>query len=180
MVLKHGPVHGWYAFCESVFHTPRGVSLRLGAERSNGSIVERVLFDERPLGLETFKLWKVGVVENNVEYRWPPEQYTPSCTLAKSVVALALLSKKGLPDEQFVSAAYERVISTITTQRTVFAVPTREEFVNAVSDDPSLAMTVRFLCSRCLVAVCLNRQAPFYDSKIFKRVLRQAWKVAPQ
>ncbi len=178
--IKGKPIRGWYPFCRTTFHTPRGVSIRVGADRKNGSIVEPILFDDRPKSLKSFRRWKVGVVEDGVEHRWPPEQYELPCSLTGLITIVAKMYEQDVEGTISSKQIYSQVITSSYARNEVFYPPTHHEFFSQFGTNMQLMEVLEFICSRCMTAICLNRQAPFFDSKIFKRVLRTPWKIAPR
>ncbi|MCF2136652.1 MAG: hypothetical protein K9W43_05350 [Candidatus Thorarchaeota archaeon] len=177
--LRGEPIGGWIPFCGDLLHTPRGVTIRLGEDRTNGNIVASVPFSERHPGYKMFRMWEVGVVENGIEYRWPQERYRVSCSLAGLMTIAVMFYHSDLEAPVSTAKIYSQIISSSKVNPNIFRRPSREEFFKQFGTEMLLADLLEYICSRCMVAVCLNRQAEFFDKKLFNTILRHPWKLSP-
>ena len=141
---------GWYCFCGRPSHVPRGVPYRAGPGKEGGKIVTPILEHEKKPGLEMFRMWETGVIEDGYEKAWEPKHYALSCSVATIMVLMA-----------------NTAISTFGEKKDTFFVPSKQTFESLVTKFPEMRELVEFVCSRCVVVPCLNRQAPFYDQKLF-------------
>jgi formylmethanofuran dehydrogenase subunit E-like metal-binding protein len=57
-------------------------------------------------------------------------------------------------------------------KRAVFFKGSWDEFQKQVGKDPEFSDVIKYICSRCGVVVCLNRHAPFYNKKLFKKLTK--------
>ena len=123
-------------------------------------------------------MWEVGVVEGGSEYRWDPKQYRLSCGLLGLMMVAITFFGSDLEAPVSATKIFDHVIMSSKGKPSIFRRPTRDEFFKQVGTDLLLTELLEYICSRCMVAVCLNRQAEFYDKKLFNTVIRRPWKVS--
>ena len=158
---------GWYCFCGRPSHVPRGVPYRAGPGKEGGKIVTPILEHEKKPGLEMFRMWETGVIEDGYEKAWEPKHYALSCSVATIMVLMANLHATQGTTPGFLDKVYTTAISTFGEKKDTFFVPSKQTFESLVTKFPEMRELVEFVCSRCVVVPCLNRQAPFYDQKLF-------------
>ena len=168
LMVKDAKQGGWYCFCGRPTHIPRGVPYRAGPDKEGGKIVTPILDNEKKPGLEMFRMWETGVIEDGYEKTWDSKHYALSCSVATIMVLIANLhlTKGNAPG--FLDTVYNTAISAFGEKKDTFFVPSRKMFEDSVPKNPELKVLFEFVCSRCAVIPCLNRQAPFYDQTLFK------------
>lgn len=169
-LMKHESDRGWYGFCGRPSHVPRGVPYRAGPGKEGGKMMGSILDHEKKPGLEMFKTWEVGVIENGYEKQWESKHYALSCSIATVMILFANLhsTKKGTPE--LLDSIYNSAILIFGDKKKTFFGGTKDEFLKAVGSNPEVQTFVEYACSRCAVIPCLNRQAPFYDKTMFKKL----------
>ncbi|MHA2600522.1 MAG: hypothetical protein AM324_000120 [Candidatus Thorarchaeota archaeon SMTZ1-83] len=172
-LLAGKPEKAWYTFCGRLSHVPRGVPIWYGKEREGGKLVEEILDHEKPEGLEAFPMWEVGIVEDGYEKRWKPQHYELSCDLAATMTLILKLWKKNEDPRAFLTTLNTLVFESVASKKTVFFGAKPKELKQKLGETPSLKQVINFVCSRCVVVACLNRQAEFYDRKTFNRVVKK-------
>ncbi len=170
--IRYEKTGGWYGFCGRASHIPRGLSIRYGQEKSGGKIVEAVLDTDKKTGLETFRLWEVGAIEDGFETTWESKRYTLSCSLAPAMALIANMYSTGRESCTFLENLHSSAFITFASKKSVFYGEEYKEFTRAVGDTPSKEILFQYTCSRCSVIPCLNRQAPFYSNKILQNLVK--------
>ena len=180
LIDKNAKQGGWYCFCGRPSHIPRGVPYRAGPGREGGKIVTPILEHEKKKGLEMFRMWETGVIEEGYEKAWDPKHYALSCSVATIMVLIANLhaTKGNTPD--FLDEIYRKAIVPLGEKKDTFFVPSKNMLEMVVSKYPEMRVVVEFVCSRCAVIPCLNRQAPFYDQKLFKQLAKTPEELFPE
>lgn len=163
---------GWYCFCGRPSHVPRGVPYRAGPGKEGGKIVTPILEHEKKPGLEMFRMWETGVIEDGYEKAWETKHYALSCSVATIMVLMANLHATQGTTPGFLDKVYTTAISTFGEKKDTFFVPSKQTFEVLVTKFPEMKVLVEFVCSRCVVVPCLNRQAPFYDQKLFSMLAK--------
>ena len=159
---------GWYCFCGRPSHVPRGVPYRAGPGKEGGKIVTPILEHEKKKGLEMFRMWETGVIEDGFEKAWESKHYALSCSVDTIMILIANLHDKESQTPGFLDKVFNTAISTFGEKKDTFFVPSKKMFeVVMISKFPEMKVLVEFVCSRCAVVPCLNRQASFYDQKLF-------------
>jgi len=171
LIGKQARQGGWYCFCGRSSHVPRGVSYRAGPKKEGGKIVTSILEHEKKPGLEMFRLWETGVIEEGYEKSWDPKNYALSCSVATIMVLMANLHATQRTKPGFLDTIYSTAIGTLGEKKTTFFVPSKKLFEISVGNNPDMKVLVEFVCSRCTIIACLNRQAPFYDQRLFKTLV---------
>ncbi|MHA1768561.1 MAG: hypothetical protein ACTSV3_01775 [Candidatus Thorarchaeota archaeon] len=171
-VLDHGPHSGWYVFCGRTGHLPRGVMTRYGLNRDGGRIVKKIFDYEKRPGLESVKMWEVGVVEDGYEKEWNSSHYTPSCTLGPSLLVIAHAFQGGHMTLEKLHKTFSTAFESLADKKPVFYGADWREFLKIVGETPEIEDILGFACSRCGVVVCMNRMSPFYDRKKLKHIIR--------
>lgn len=169
-LLKGQPVGGWYSFCGRPSHLPKGATIRYGKDREGGKMVERVLEHQKPEYLIEFSMFEVGVIENGFENLWEQSHFELSCDLTETMTVLAKMFQGDTSEDTFV----RRLLLALdwgASKRPTFFKFTEEQFNNFVGEEPTFKKVASFACSRCGVVICLNRLAPFYDSKLLKKLI---------
>jgi len=170
-LMKNGRQGGWYCFCGKPSHVPRGMSYRAGPDKEGGKIVTSILDHEKKKGLEMFKMWETGIIEEGYEKPWEIKHYALSCSVAPIMILIANLHATQGATPGLLDTIYRTAISAFGEKKETFFVPSKKTFEVVVSKYPELRVLVEFVCSRCAVIPCLNRQAPFYDQKRFKKLV---------
>ncbi len=168
---KQSKQGGWYCFCGRSSHVPRGVSYRAGSNREGGKTVTSIFEHEKKPGLEMFRMWETGVIEDGYEKSWEVKNYALSCSVATIMVLIASLHAAQRTKTGFLDTIYRTAISTVGEKKDTFFVPSKKLLEMSVGENPNMSALVEFICSRCAVIACLNRQAPFYDQKLFKVIV---------
>ncbi|MFW9910168.1 MAG: hypothetical protein ACFFEF_16550 [Candidatus Thorarchaeota archaeon] len=171
--IRDEPYSGWYSFCGQGAHVPRGVPIRHGKDRQGGKLIELVPDAYKKAGLEFFRMWEVGLVENSFEKRWNEEFYTLSCSLAAVLEEVALQVQSGGMAERIREQVYEKAVVQIASGKLSFATPTRDEFYSQMKSASTTKDFVGYICSRCKIVPCINRQREFHDSKIFRKLIKE-------
>lgn len=172
-LLTGETVKGWYAFCGRLSHIPNGAPIRHGKERKWGKVVERIPYDERFEGLEIFPLWQTGIVEDGYEKHWDSQHYELSCNLSAGMRLLTRLFQYENDSSVLVEKIHSVVVDRVGGQRSTFFSISFDKFRASLTDSPTLKELAGSICSRCGVVLCLNRQAPFHDEKILKRLAKK-------
>lgn len=167
VIDKKNKQGGWYCFCGRPSHIPRGLPYRAGPGKEGGKIVTPILEHEKKVGLEMFRMWETGVIEEGYEKTWESKHYALSCSVATIMVLIANLHASEGTTPGFLDKVYTTIISPLGEKKDTFFVPSKKMFEVAVSKFPEMIALVEFVCSRCAVVPCINRQAPFYDQKLF-------------
>ena len=172
LIGKSAKQGGWYCFCGRPSHVPRGVPYRVGPGKEGGKIVAPILEHEKKKGLEMFRMWETGVIEDGYEKAWDPKHYALSCSVATIMVLAANLhaTKGAAPD--LLDNIYRTAIEPFGEKKDTFFVPSKQMFEVVVTKYPEMKVLVEFLCSRCVVVPCLNRHAPFFDQKLFMTLVK--------
>ncbi|MFQ5832597.1 MAG: hypothetical protein ACE5H4_07835 [Candidatus Thorarchaeota archaeon] len=178
-LLASEPTKGWYTFCGRTSHVPRGMPIWYGRERKGGKIVEEIMNHEKPDGLEQFPMWEVGIVEDGFEKRWKPQHYELPCDLAATMALIIRLWKKNEDVRAFLTTLNTLVFESVAAKKAVFFGADSKELKRSLGESPTLDQVIRFVCSRCIVAACLNRQAPFYDRRMLGRTIRRPELLTP-
>ncbi len=165
-------VGGWYGFCGRSSHIPRGLPIRYGQEKSGGKIIEAILDTEKKPGLEVFKLWEVGAVEDGFETAWESKRYALSCSLAPVMALIANMYLKNREPSTFLENLHSSAFLTFAAKKSIFYGENWKEFAKSVGTNPSKEDLFKYTCSRCSVIPCMNRQAPFFDSKMLQKLVK--------
>lgn len=170
-LMKFKKIGGWYGFCGRSSHIPRGLPIRHGKEREGGKLVRPVLNHEKKPGLECFQRWEVGTIENGYEAEWESKRYALSCSFAPIMLLIASMYQSGSDPSTVPNRLYETAFRTFGSKKSSFFLETWEDFAKSVGTKPDKETLIDYVCSRCSVIPCLNRQAPFHDSKLLKRIV---------
>jgi hypothetical protein len=170
-LMKNGSQGGWYCFCGRPSHVPRGVPFRVGPGKEGGKIVTPILEHEKKPGLEMFRMWETGVIEEGYEKAWDTKHYALSCSVATIMVLMASLHATQGATPGFLDTIYRTAISAFGEKKETFFVPSKKMFEVVVNKNPEMRILVEAACSRCAVIPCLNRQALFYNQKLFTRLV---------
>ena len=170
-MMKNGRQGGWYCFCGRPSHVPRGVPYRAGPSKEGGKIVTPILEHEKKPGLEMFRMWETGVIEDGYEKAWDTKHYALSCSVATIMILMANLHATQGATPGFLDTIYRTAISAFGEKKETFFLPSKKMFEVIVNKSPDMRVLVEVVCSRCAVIPCLNRQAQFYDQKLFKRLV---------
>ncbi|MGY5875990.1 MAG: hypothetical protein RTU30_09605 [Candidatus Thorarchaeota archaeon] len=171
-LVKDKPERFWYVFCGRTSHIPHGVPTRFGNEKMNGRLVEAIPPHEKIKGLEFFQNWTVGIIEDGIEKRWDPAHYEPSCELSSLLRSVALFFQRERKTEDFPRQIFDTLFMSPSGQKAVVFGLKWEQFIRTVGVLPTLSDITCFVCSRCGVVACLNRQATFFDEKLFKKLVK--------
>lgn len=164
---------GWYAFCGRPSHVPRGMPIWYGKDRIGGKIVEEIMIHEKPEGLVMFPMWEVGIVEEGFEKRWTKDHFELGCDIAATINLVHRLWQKREDPRAFLVTLQTLVFENVASKKAVFFGATADEIRKGIGDNPNLGDVVDYVCSRCAVVACLNRQSPFYDQKLFKKIIKK-------
>ena len=171
-LIRFEKTQGWYGFCGRGAHIPRGLPIRYGKEKAGGKVVEAILDNEKKPGLEAFKLWEVGAIEDGFETNWDVKRYALSCSLAPVMALIANMYATGKAPESFLENLHGSAFMTFASKKSVFYGEDWKGFAASVGRAPSKEDLYRYTCSRCAVIPCLNRQAPFYDKKTLQALVK--------
>jgi len=172
LIGKDAKQGGWYCFCGRSSHIPRGVPYRAGPGKEGGKIVAPILEHEKKQGLEMFRMWETGIIEDGFEKTWDVKNYALSCSVATIMVLIASLYSKQESSPKLLDTIFSTAISPFGEKKDIFFVPSKKMFETVVGKKPDAKALLEFVCSRCVVIPCLNRQALFYDQSLFKRLVK--------
>jgi len=172
-LMTYKKVGGWYGFCGSPSHIPRGLPIRHGKEREGGKVVRQVFDHERKPGLECFQRWEVGAIENGYETEWEVKQYALSCSFAPIMMLIANMFARGSNPMTFLERLYDSAFRAFGSKKASFFLETWDDFSKSVGGRPDKESLIKYTCSRCSVIPCMNRQAPFFDGKMLKRIAKE-------
>jgi hypothetical protein len=172
-LIKHKRVGGWYGFCGRPAHVPRGVPIRHGKEKEGGKVVRPILEHEKKAGLEVFRMWEVGAIEDGFETFWDVKRYALSCSFAPVMTLIVGIYQSGKMVESFLEKLYNSAFKTIANKKSSFFLQEWDEFIESVTTHPKSEDLLRYTCSRCAVIPCMNRLTPFYDKKMLKKLVKQ-------
>jgi hypothetical protein len=117
-------------------------------------------------------MWETGVIEDGYEKAWEPKHYALSCSVATIMVLTANLHAAKGATPGFLDTIFRTAIQPFGEKKDTFFVPPKEMFELEVTKFPEMRVLVEFLCSRCVVVPCLNRQAPFFNQKLFMTLVK--------
>jgi hypothetical protein len=169
-LMRHKKVGGYYGFCGRTSHVPRGLSIRHGKEREGGKMVQSILDHEKKTGLECFQKWEVGAIENGYEAPWEVKRYALSCSFAPIMLLTANMFQNKNDSSTFLERLHDSAFRAFGSKKPSFFFESWDDFVKSVGTKPDKEALINYACSRCSVIPCLNRQAPFYDSKLLKKI----------
>ncbi len=133
-------------------------------------MIGSILDHEKKPGLEMFKMWEIGIIEDGYEKHWEPKHFALSCSIAIVMVLIANLHTTQSGSPRLLDSIYNSAILAFGEKKKTFFGGTKEEFLKAVGSNPEVQTFIEYACSRCAVIPCLNRQDPFYDKKMFKKL----------
>lgn len=178
-LLMTKPIEGWYAFCTRPAHIPQGVSVWFGRGRREGRVVEDVLPVEKSSGLELFVMWETGTIEEGFERHYDTVEYELSCALSAVMRFVLHLFKTEDQPRIRLTRIHTLVFKSVAASKPLLFPVAFEDFAGELGESPPLEATLRYVCSRCGVVVCLNRQASFYDRNRFSRLARNPETIMP-
>ncbi|MGY5859951.1 MAG: hypothetical protein RTU63_11330 [Candidatus Thorarchaeota archaeon] len=171
-LIKHGKVGGYYGFCGKPSHVPRGLPIRHGKEKEGGKVVHPILDHEKKPGLECFRMWEIGAIEEGFETSWEVKRYALSCSLAPVMALIANMYQTGRQPSTFLENLHSSAFKTFANKKIVFFLEDWDKFTKSVGQNPTIEALFSYTCSRCAVIPCMNRQAPFHDKKMFKKLVQ--------
>lgn len=171
-LINYEKTGGWYGFCGRASHIPRGIPIRYGKEKSGGKMIEAILDTAKKPGLEVFKLWEVGAIEDGFETYWEPKRYALSCSLAPVMIMIANMYSTGKESSGFLENLHSSAFMTFATKKDIFYGEDWKEFDRSVGENPTKEDLFQYTCSRCSVIPCMNRQAPFHDQKLLQNLAK--------
>ncbi len=172
-LLKGKKQSGWYTFCGKGTHIPRGLPIRHGKERLGGKIVEPVIDGYKKEGLDFFRMWETGLIEAATDKKWEIRHYSLSCSLAAPMVTMSnLVAREGLSVPTF-EKIFMTSITGMASKKAFFFAPSYDEFMGIATRIGGIRALAEYFCSRCAIVPCTNRLAEFYNSKIFKKLIKQ-------
>lgn len=171
-LLKGKKQSGWYAFCGKGTHIPRGLPIRHGKERLGGKIVEAIIDGYKKEGLTFFRMWETGLIETATDKKWDPQHYALSCSLAIPMVTMSgLIRREGISIPAF-NKIYTNVIAGLASKKDFFFAPTHDEFIATIGRIGGSKALAGYICSRCAIVPCTNRLVAFFDTKVFKKLIK--------
>jgi hypothetical protein len=171
-LIKHGGVAGYYGFCGRPSHIPRGLSIRHGKKMEGGKIVRSTLDHEKKPGLESFRMWEIGAIEDGFETTWEVKRYALSCSLAPVMALIVNMYQSGREPSSFLENLHNSAFKTFANKKPIFYLEEWDKFAKAIGPSPTKEELFSYTCSRCAVIPCMNRQAPFYDKKILQKLVK--------
>jgi len=172
-LIKYDKVGGYYGFCGKPSHVPRGLPIRHGKEKDGGKVVNPILDHEKKPGLECFRMWEVGSIEDGFETPWDVKRYTLSCSLAAVMALIANMYQTGREPSSFLESLHSSAFSTFANKKPIFFLEDTSKFMKRVGSNPTKEDLFKYTCSRCAVIPCMNRQAPFHDPKLLKKLVKE-------
>lgn len=171
-ILRKKPVSGWYVFCGRPSHLPRGLPTRFGPEKDGGRIVRQLFDHEKKPGLEAFKRWETGIVEDGYEKEWEASQYAPSCSFTATMVIIANKAREAARSMEGLHKLHMLAFQTLANKKQNFISASWEDFLKEAGERPGPQKMMEFTCSRCAVIMCANRLSPFFDTRLFKKLIQ--------
>ena len=173
-LIKHGTkVGGYYGFCGRPSHIPRGLPIRHGQGREGGKVVHAILDHEKKPGLECFRMWEIGAIEDGFEIPWEVKRYALSCSLAPVMALIANMYQSGREPSSFLESLHDSAFKTFAIKKPIFFIEAWDKFTKSVGLKPTKEELFKYTCSRCAAIPCMNRQAPFYDKKLFGKLVKE-------
>ena len=126
---------------------------------------------KRP-GLEFFRMWETGIVEVAIDNRWDTQHYALSCSLAASMVTISNLVNQGGITVPTFEKIFMTAITGLASKKSFFFAPLYDEFMKTIGSVGSTQTLAEYMCSRCAIIPCTNRLSEFYNSKIFKKLIK--------
>ncbi|MHA1850545.1 MAG: hypothetical protein ACTSW8_04705, partial [Candidatus Thorarchaeota archaeon] len=128
---------------------------------------------EKKPGLECFRMWEIGAIEEGFETPWEVKRYALSCSLAPVMALIANMYQTGREPASFLENLHSSAFKTFANKKPVFFLEDWNKFVKSVGSNPTKEDLFSYTCSRCAVIPCMNRQAPFHDKKIFRKLAKE-------
>ena len=178
-LIKHGKVGGYYGFCGKPSHVPRGLPIRHGQRKEGGKVVHPILDHEKKPGLESFRMWEIGAIEDGFETPWEVKRYALSCSLAPVMALIANMYQAGREPSSFLDSLHSSAFKTFATKKPIFYLEEYDKFRKAVGSNPTKEELFSYTCSRCAVIPCMNRQAPFHNKKLFRKLGKEPELLSP-
>jgi hypothetical protein len=172
-LIKHEKIGGYYGFCGKPSHIPRGLPIRHGKEKEGGKVVRAILDHEKKKGLECFRMWEIGAIEEGYETPWEVKRYALSCSLAPAMTLITNMYQTGREPALFLESLYSSAFKTFANKKNIFILEDWNRFAKSVGSNPTREDLYKYTCSRCAVIPCMNRLAPFHDKKIFKKLAKE-------
>lgn len=172
-LIKYGKVGGYYGFCGRPSHVPRGLPIRHGKEKGGGKVVHPILDHEKKMGMESFRMWEIGAIEDGFETPWEVKRYTLSCSLAPVMVLIANMYQSGREPSSFLENLHNSAFRTFAHKKSIFYLEEWDKFTKSVGPNPTKEDLFSYTCSRCAVIPCMNRQAPFHDKRMFGKLVKE-------
>ncbi|MHA1480216.1 MAG: hypothetical protein ACTSQZ_02175 [Candidatus Thorarchaeota archaeon] len=178
-ILRSEPHDGWYVFCTKQPHIPRGLPNRYGKDMKGGKLISPVTDDQKKKGLEFIRMWEIGVIERGLETRWQPLHFVPSCSLAKAMIIISQIYNRDVNSEGFLQKIFKYGFESHGGKKLAYDAPTWDQFSKYIgkTKKPEILDFVKLLCERCMVIPCTNRQAEFFDQKLFDKLIKKPDKI---
>jgi hypothetical protein len=154
-------------------HIPEGISIRHGEGRMAGRMVEEVPEDRRKPGLKVFSRWQVGIVEGDYEKRWAAQHFTPACALAPLMTLVARFGQEEGPPQKHLRRLYDSGMGPTAAKKPILFQTTFKDLEARTGNAEDWSEIIKYICSRCGVVICLNRQSLFYDEITFGRLVKK-------
>ncbi|MHA1638013.1 MAG: hypothetical protein ACTSUB_08365 [Candidatus Thorarchaeota archaeon] len=154
---------------------PQGLSTRHGKDMQAGQIISPIVDNEKKPGLEFIRIWDVGMIEFGKEKLWQPMHYVPSCYLHQAMVLISQIYRRDRGTEGYMSRLFKNGFESFGGKKRAYDAPTWQEFQDYLgkSTDPNMQDLIKLLCARCMVIPCTNRQAEFFNQKLFKKLIKK-------
>ncbi|NHI83936.1 MAG: hypothetical protein EAX81_06515 [Candidatus Thorarchaeota archaeon] len=178
-LLMTKPIDGWYAFCTRSPHIPQGVSIWFGRQKKRGRVVENILPSEKTKGLEQFAMWETGRVEEGFENHFNVKDYEISCAIFPVMRLILHIFTNEDQNSRLALLIHSLVFKSVAATKPLLFPVEYEDLISELGESPTLDATLRFVCSRCGVVVCMNRQAPFFDRARFGHLARRPETIIP-
>jgi hypothetical protein len=173
-LIKRGrKVGGYYGFCGRPSHIPRGLPIRHGKSKEGGKVVHAIFDHEKKSGLECFTMWEIGSIEDGFETPWEVKRYALSCSLAPVMALIANMYQSGREPSSFLEGLHNSAFKTFAIKKPIFYIEAWDKFTKSVGLKPTKEELFNYTCSRCAAIPCMNRQAPFYDKKLFGKLVKE-------
>lgn len=173
LIDRGAKIGGYYGFCGRPSHVPRGLSIRHGKGKEGGKVVHSILDHEKKPGLECFKMWEVGAIEDGFETPWEVKRYALSCSLAPVMALIANMYQSGRDPSSFMESLFNSAFKTFANKKSIFFLETWDKFTKSIGSSPTKEALFSYTCSRCAVIPCMNRQAQFYDPKKLSKLVKE-------
>jgi len=80
--------------------------------------------------------------------------------------------QSGREASSFLESLFNSAFKTFANKKSIFFLENWDKFIKTTGPNPSKEDLFSYACSRCAVIPCMNRQAPFYDKKMLRKLVK--------